>query len=146
MKAKNAHPLQWGPAASGLVAVLVTAGMLLASRVGSEDLTWARVVPAFVLLNGTLVAAFHARRLWSLLAGMTAGIITGVASTWGLIGQPVEGLFSVVTFTLAFFVALGLLLGGFIEFVLYVHHLAHGRPPREYQKAPSPPAKPQASP
>lgn len=141
MKAKNAHTQHWGSAATGLVASLVTAGILLASRIGSDDLAWARVVPAFALLNGTLVAAFHARRLWALLAGIVAGIAMGVISTWGLIGQPVDGLFTVVALTLAFFAVLGLILGGFIEFVMYVHHLAHGRPSREYQAAPRPRAK-----
>ena len=138
MKAKNAHPFSWGPAAAGLVASLVTAGILAASRVGSEDLAWARIVPAFALLNGTLIAAFHVRRLWALLAGLVMGIVVGVASTWGLIGQPVDGLFTVVALTMAFFVVLGLILGAFLEFVFIVHHVAHGRSLRAYPSAPRP--------
>lgn len=133
MKAKNAHKRQWAPLVTGTAASLVTAGVLLIARAASEEYAWPQVVPALVVLNGMFVAGFHHRRLWALLAGFAAGIMFGIASTWGLIGQPVQDLFTVVALTLAFFSAVGLLLGGFLEFVMFVHHLAHGKPARDYQ-------------
>ncbi|HTK04723.1 MAG TPA: hypothetical protein VL500_04010 [Candidatus Eisenbacteria bacterium] len=123
---------RWTPVMTGLAATAVSAGILLAAQFGAEGASSVWFIPVFCLPAGLLAAFFHARRLRFLLGGLLLGLLTGALSSFGLLGQPVEGLFFMVGATMTFFVTLGLLGGGFFEFVLFLHHLTHGRRPADY--------------
>ena len=117
---------------TGLAVSAAAAAILLAAEFGSEGFSSAWFIPVFCLPAGLLATLFHARRLRFLLGGLLLGLFTGTLSSFGLLGQPVEGLFFMVGATMTFVVALCLAAGGFVEFVLFLHHLAHGRRPADY--------------
>ena len=122
--------------ATGLATSLLSAVLLLAAHFkteGGASAAW--FVPMFSLMTGAFTALFHARRLHALLGGLVFGLTSGFFSSLGLLGQPVEDVFFAVAATMAFFVALGLILGAFVEFVMYLHHLAHGRARNRYGKS-----------
>lgn len=123
---------RWTPVMTGLAVTAVTAAILLAAQFGSEGSSAAWFIPVFSLPAGLLAALFHARRLWLLLGGLASGVFAGILSSFGLLGQPVEGLFFMVSATMAFFVTLCLVAGAFLEFVMFLHHLTHGRKPGHY--------------
>lgn len=127
------HVKRWTPVATGLATSLSSAALLLAAHFKTEDGTsTAWFVPLFSLTVGALAALFHARRLQALLGGLIFGLSSGALSSFGLIGQPVEDVFFAIAATLVFFVVLGLIFGAFVEFVMFLHHLAHGRDRRTY--------------
>ncbi len=138
MDDKKRRIFRWSPVATGLAVSVAAAAFLLAARYRTDDgaaAAWA--IPAFSLVSGALAASFHARRLKALLLGVLFGLVNGVMASVGLLGQPVEDVFLVVASTMAFFMVLCLVIGAFVEFVLFLHHVAHGRDPRRYGGPPS---------
>ncbi|HSD11920.1 MAG TPA: hypothetical protein VLC10_00025 [Patescibacteria group bacterium] len=124
---------RWTPVATGLAVSAVAAAFLLAARFRTDDgAAAAWVVPSFALASGGLAALFHARRDRALLLGVLFGLANGIVASLELLGQPVEDVFFVVASTMAFFMILCLAIGAFVEFVCFLHHVAHGRDPRRY--------------
>lgn len=135
--AKRQSTVRWTPVATGLVVSAAAAAFLLAARYRTADgVAAAWVIPSFSLCSGALAAFFHARRLRALLLGVLFGLGNGIMASVSLLGQPVEDVFFVVASTLAFFMALCLVIAAFVEFVLFLHHVAHGRDPRRYGAPP----------
>jgi hypothetical protein len=125
--------LRWTPVSTGLAVSAVSAAFLLAAHYRSPgDAAAAWAVPLFSLAAGSLATLFQARRLRALLLGTVFGAVNGIMASVGLLGQPMEDMFAVVASTMAFFMVLCLIVGAFVEFVLFLHHVAHGRDPRRY--------------
>lgn len=119
--------------ATGLATSCLSAALLLAAHAKTDDAASAAwFIPSFALVFGAFASLFHARRLRALLVGLVLGLVSGVASSVGLLRQPVEGIFFAVAATMTFFAALGLVVGAFVEFVMFLHHVSHGRRPGRY--------------
>ncbi|HTM68990.1 MAG TPA: hypothetical protein VL426_06875, partial [Candidatus Binatia bacterium] len=141
MDAAKKPRFQWRPAHTGLAVSAATAAVLLAGRSADDASVPVWYFPLFALAAGLLAAAFHSRRLRFLLGGLIFGLVVGALSSLAFFGQPVEGLAFMVSATVTFYAVLCLAAGAFFEFVLFLHHLTHGRKPASYGKpAPGGPA------
>ncbi|MEY4722641.1 MAG: hypothetical protein RLZZ324_154 [Candidatus Parcubacteria bacterium] len=111
------------PAMTAAVTFVATAATLFAAR-GDDSNLLVMTVPA--LLTGTLAGVFHAKKLGALLACALGGLILGIINAVDIIRYDVPDKFGITVATLATFLALGLMLGAFVEFVRWLHQMAHG--------------------
>jgi hypothetical protein len=125
----NTKPLL--AAAATAVTLLVYAARGFAAT-GAAPRTLAMNVALATLFAALVGAAVRLRfRAWAVC--MIVGIVLGMVSAAPLyfeaeaVGHDMAGLL-----TLAFFAALGISVGAVAEFIAYVHHLTHGRHPRQY--------------
>ncbi len=130
----NKAKAHWNPTATGLAATALVAVILTVAGldVGTPTTDLA-LVPPLAIVFGIIAGLLHSRRLWSIFWGTALGLLAGISSSWGLIGQRVQDLFPTVLATLALFTAIGFLIGAFIEFVQLLHYMAHGNDFKTYR-------------
>ena len=116
-------PLMTGAAIVIAQAVILAIAFASSAEVDSRKV-W--LVPAVALLSGLLTGFFHQKGWIALLVVYIFGLVIGDISALSIINQPVEGVFFIVTATVAFFTALGLSVGILAELVRLIHYLAHG--------------------
>jgi len=126
-------PRVFTPAAvlTGLVALPLAAAMAR-----QPDALNAWLLPATVGTVGVLSAALAALRLRAILGGAASGYAVAVASAWPFFVHESTGAFLAVALTFVFFMSLGAVIGSFVEFVLFLHHVTHGYAPKDYPYGP----------
>jgi len=105
-----------------MLSFVATVAALVAAR-PAGDTAW--VVPALAVSIGLMAGIFHSRKLTALLGGTIAGLIIGLASSMELMSYDVEGKFVAVASTIAVSLMLGLLVGAFVELVMFLHRATH---------------------
>lgn len=129
--------MHWNPTATGLAATTVVAVLLTVAGLDvSTPATELAIVPPIAVVFGIAMGLLHSRRLWSVFWGTALGLLAGISSSWGLIGQQVQSLFPTVLATLALLTSIGFLIGAFIEFVQLLHYIAHGNDIKTYRSDP----------
>lgn len=113
-----------------VAAVLIAAGL----EAGSST-SMLTASPAIAVIFGTIMGLLHHRRLWSVFWGSAVGLLLGASSAWSLIGHGVDDVFVIVLATLALFIGLGFFVGSFIEFVQFLHFIAHGNKAKDYRQS-----------
>ncbi len=128
----------WNPTVTGLASTAMVAMLLTVAGLDADTPASALAsIPAVAVIFGIMAALLHARRLWSVFWGAAFGLLAGVSFSWELVGQHVTGLFPTVLATLALFTSIGFLVGSFIEFVQFLHYVAHGNDAKTYRSAPA---------
>jgi len=120
------------PLWTGLAASVLTAATLAWAASKEPQSSAMTVVVAPVLASGMIASSFAALRLRALLTGSMLGLFVGCASSAQLLAQPMAHPFYPVLSTVGLFALLGFLIGGLVEFAMFIHFLAHGGTPSEY--------------
>jgi len=89
-------------------------------------------VSAAVLGVGMLVSLFTILRLRATLIGIATGLSIGAVSSAQVLSQNVVDPLLPIVASFGFFLTLGFILGGTVEFIFFLHHLSHGGSPSDY--------------
>lgn len=123
---------RWKAGHTMLALTVFTAGVLLAAYRKDPYAMNPIVLVGVSFTIGFFGGTFQARRLSFALSGLILGLAVGILSSLDFFFLPVEGVYFAVLTSLVVYVALGLLVGGFVETVRFLHCVVHGCRPRDY--------------
>lgn len=124
MSEKKKLQFTWRVPYTGFAAGAIIAALLAGSSPTVADM---RSLAALTIAGSMLFVVAHAYRFWALLCMLSIGLAIGLFSSLDFLRYDVEGEFAAVASTIAVFLLIALLFGGFAECVRFVHRLTHGR-------------------